>query len=334
MRDKVTNFEDKLRGPTGINRIHPVYYKSEKSTLIMKNINIEKSELNDISKKCSLVPNRMIIVLFIKRKAKILAFQSFEYQSLRTKMNDTACLLVQEINKCQLFIEESDTMNFMEFISFNKNDNSMNSKKTIDYRNIPSTTISTRKIGPINYSIHNGLLQINSVVSKYNQFYKISNRGINEKYYSILSYCRFNRMISDLFAKALSFQPYYQFYNSSSSLVYQTVSEINNTEESELVIKLNDRKSIDLYKNDSLVPNYVVVNADYEDYIFYKEVKYPIDEFLENQQKEIESLIEDTRSLKDYLFNKHKYIREKIRTLQNDIEILEKWYLRREFGGY
>ncbi|RIB13774.1 hypothetical protein C2G38_2040689 [Gigaspora rosea] len=284
-------------------------------------------------------------------------------------MNDTACLLVREINKCQLFIEQPDTMNFMEFISFNKNDIPTNSKKTIDYRNIPSTTISTRKIGPINYSIHNSLLQINSVVSEYNQFYKISNRGINEKYYSTLSYCRFNRMISDLFAKALSFQPYYQFYNSSSvienihshltieykslrtkmndtssllqvreiksdieeqvqSLVYQTVSEINNTEESELVIELNDSK------NDSLVSNYVVVNADYEDYIFYKKVKYPINEFLENQQKEIESLTEDTRSLKDYLSNEHKYIREKIRTLRNDIENLENWYLRREFGGY
>ncbi|CAG8613740.1 13953_t:CDS:2 [Gigaspora rosea] len=341
MHDEVANLEDKLRGPTGINGIHPVYYKSEKSSLITKNINTKKSELNDICKKDSLVPNRMIIVLFIKRKAKTLAFQSFEYQSLRTKMNVTACLLVREINKCQLFIEQSDTMNFMEFISFNKNDSPMNSKKTIDYRNIPSTTISTRKIGPINYSIHNGLLQINSVVSEYNQFYKIS-----------------NRMISDLFAKALSFQPYYQFYNSSSvieniyshltieykslrtkmndtssllqvreiksdieeqvqSLVYQTVSEINNTEESELVIELNDSK------NDSLVSNYVVVNADYEDYIFYKKVKYPINEFLENQQKEIESLTEDTRSLKDYLSNEHKYILEKIRTLRNDIEILE-----------
>src|SRR6185437_4484174 len=103
-----------------INGIHPVYYKSEKSTLITKNINTEKSELNDICKKDSLVPNRMFIVLFIKRKAKTLAFQpycqfynssvidlTYEYQSLRTKMNDTACLLVQEINKCQLFIEES-----------------------------------------------------------------------------------------------------------------------------------------------------------------------------------------------------------------------------------
>ncbi|CAG8838162.1 19558_t:CDS:1, partial [Gigaspora margarita] len=81
---------------------------------------------------------------------------------------------------------------------------------------------------------------------------------------------------------------------------YQTVSKTIYTEESELIIELNDRKSIDLYKNDSLVPNYVVVNADYKDYIFYQKVKYPIDEFLENQQKEIEFLYNDNNLLNDY----------------------------------
>ncbi|RIB29385.1 hypothetical protein C2G38_2238927 [Gigaspora rosea] len=116
----------------------------------MKNINTEKSEMNDICKKDSLDPNRMFIVLFIKRKAKTLAFQpycqfynssvidlTYEYQSLRTKMNDTACLLVQEINKCQLFIKESDTINFIELISFNKNDNqNIHSHLTFKYQSL------------------------------------------------------------------------------------------------------------------------------------------------------------------------------------------------------
>ncbi|CAG8848585.1 41563_t:CDS:1, partial [Gigaspora margarita] len=73
----------------------------------------------------------------------IYSYLTFEYQSLRTKMNDTPSLL--EINKCQLFVEESDTMNFMEFISFNKNDNPTSSKKTIDYHNIPSTPFRQEK---------------------------------------------------------------------------------------------------------------------------------------------------------------------------------------------
>ncbi|CAG8818802.1 17987_t:CDS:1, partial [Gigaspora margarita] len=183
---------------------------------------------------------------------------------------------------------ESNTMNFMEFISFNKNNNPPSYKKTIYYCNIPSTTISTRKIGTINYS---SLLQVREI--------------------------KFDNEVQ------------------VHSLEYQTVSETINTEESELIIELNDKKSIDLCKNNSLVPNYIVENADYEDedYIFYKKVKYSIDEFLENQQKEIESLTEDTH-INDDLSNKNKNIREDILALQNNIENLENWYLRREFGEY
>ncbi|RIB05802.1 hypothetical protein C2G38_2047303 [Gigaspora rosea] len=107
------------------------------------------------------------------------------------------------------------------------------------------------------------------------------------------------------------------------SLDYQPVFETINTEE------LSDRKSIDLCKND---PNYEVVNADYEDYIFYRKVKYSIDEFLKNQQNEIKTLTKDTRSLDNYLSNKHRDIREDILALQNDIEDLEIWYLMMEFG--
>ncbi|RIB02672.1 hypothetical protein C2G38_2227218 [Gigaspora rosea] len=220
--------------------------------------------------------------------------------------------------------------------------------------------------------------QFNSISKRIigNQFYKLRNSGIDEKHYSTLTYCRFNRIISDLFikrkAKALSFQPYYQFYNSSSvieniyshltfeykslrtkmndissllqvreiksdneeqvqSLEYQPVFETINTKESELFIELSDRKSIDLCKND---PKYEVVNADYEDYIFYRKVKYPIDEFLENQQNEIKSLTKNTRLLNDYLSNKYRDIREDILALQNDIEDLEIRYLKIEFGEY
>ncbi|RIB07044.1 hypothetical protein C2G38_2215591 [Gigaspora rosea] len=178
-------------------------------------------------------------------------------------------------------------------------------------------------------------------------------------------------MISDLFikrkAKSLSFQPYYQFYNSSSvienihshltfeyqslrtkmndtssllqvreinsdteekvqSLEYQTVSETINTEKSKLVMELNDRNNIEICKV-SLVPNYEIVNAGYEDYIFYEKVKYTIDEFLENQQKEIESLTEDNRLLEDYLSNEHKEINKDILALQKKIDKLEKWHL-------
>ena len=126
-------------------------------------------------------------------------------------------------------------------------------------------------------------------------------------------------------AKSLFFQSYYQFYNSSlvieniyshltfeyqslrtkmndtssllqvreintdteekvQSLEYQTVSETINTEKSKLVMELNDRNNIEICKV-SLVPNYEIVNAGYEDYIFYKKVKYTINEFLENLKK-------------------------------------------------
>ncbi|CAG8630400.1 17637_t:CDS:1 [Racocetra fulgida] len=93
------------------------------------------------------------------------------------------------------------------------------------------------------------------------------------------------------------------------SLEYQTVSETINTEKSELVVELNDIKSIDINKKDSLVSNYEVVNTDDED------------EFLENLQKGIESLNKDNRLLKDYLSHQHKDIYESIRALQKDIEI-------------
>ncbi|CAG8766540.1 18396_t:CDS:1, partial [Racocetra fulgida] len=92
---------------------------------------------------------------------------------------------------------------------------------------------------------------------------------------------------------------------------------------SELVVELNDRKSIDIYKKDSLVPNYEVVNADDEDYIF-----------LENLRKEAESLNKDNHLLNDYLFHKYENIHEGILALQKDIENLEKQHLRKEFGEY
>ncbi|CAG8749960.1 24321_t:CDS:2 [Gigaspora rosea] len=270
----------------------------------MKNINTEKSEMNDICKKDSLDPNRMFIVLFIKRKAKTLAFQpycqfynssvidlTYEYQSLRTKMNDTACLLVQEINKCQLFIKESDTINFIELISFNKNDN----------RNITST-ISTRKIENI-YS---------HLTFEY--------QSLRTKMNDTSSLLQVREINSDTEEKV-------------QSLEYQTVSETINTEKSKLVMELNDRNNIEICKV-SLVPNYEIVNAGYEDYIFYEKVKYTINEFLENQQKEIESLTEDNRLLEDYLSNEHKEINKDILALQKKIDKFEKWHLSREFGEY
>ncbi|CAG8495090.1 23565_t:CDS:2 [Gigaspora margarita] len=234
--------------------------------------------------------------------------------------------------------------------------------------------------GSINYfsnSIHNAalnkisaLLQTNSFDSEYSQFYKIRNRGIDEKHYSTLTYCQFNRIISDLFikrnAKTFSIQPYYQVYNSSlviennysyltfefqslrtkpndtsnllnntllqvrefnsdneeqvQSLEYQTVSETINTVKTKLVVELNDGKTISIYKKDSLVSNYIVNAGD--------------DEFLENLQKGIESLNKDNRLLKDYLSHQHKDIHENIRALQKDIENLETWHLRKEFGDY
>ncbi|CAG8631093.1 4303_t:CDS:2, partial [Racocetra fulgida] len=112
------------------------------------------------------------------------------------------------------------------------------------------------------------------------------------------------------------------------SLEYQTVSETINTEKSKLVMELNDRNNIEICKV-SLVPNYKIVNAGYEDYIFYEKVKYTIDEFLENQQKEIESLTEDNRLLEDYLSNEHKEINKDILALQKKIDKLEKWHLNK-----
>ncbi|CAG8852900.1 12387_t:CDS:1, partial [Gigaspora margarita] len=103
---------------------------------------------------------------------------------------------------------------------------------------------------------------------------------------------------------------------------YQTVSETINTEKSKLVMESNDRNNIEICK--VLVPNYEIVNAGYENYIFYKKVKYTIDKFLENQLKEIESLTEDNRSLEDYLSNKHKEINKDILALQKKIVKLEK----------
>ncbi|CAG8515917.1 5315_t:CDS:2, partial [Gigaspora margarita] len=115
--------------------------------------------------------------------------------------------------------------------------------------------------------------------------------------------------------------------NDTSSLL-QTVPETINIEKSELDIELNN-----IYKNGSLVPNIIIISnyevvADDEDYIFYKEEKYTIDEFLENQQKEIESLYNDNHLLNNYLFHKYKKIHEGILALQKDINNLENWYLR------
>ncbi|CAG8832102.1 23109_t:CDS:1, partial [Racocetra persica] len=99
-------------------------------------------------------------------------------------------------------------------------------------------------------------------------------------------------------------------------------------------VELNDRKSIDIYKKDLLVPNYEIVNANNEDYIFYKKAKYTINDFLENLQKEDKSLNKDNCLLNNYLFHEHKNIHEGILALQKDIENLEKWHLRKEFKEY
>ncbi|CAG8831704.1 17306_t:CDS:1, partial [Gigaspora margarita] len=114
----------------------------------------------------------------------------------------------------------------------------------------------------------------------------------------------------------------------AQSLEYQTI----NSKKSEL----NNRKNIDIYKKDSLIPNceVVAINADDENYIFYKEEKYTIDEFLESQQKEIESLYNDNHLLNDYLSHKYENIHEDILALQKDIDNLENWHLRGEFGEY
>ncbi|CAG8764639.1 1600_t:CDS:1, partial [Racocetra fulgida] len=71
-----------------------------------------------------------------------------------------------------------------------------------------------------------------------------------------------------------------------------------------------------------------------EDYIFYKKAKYAIDDFLENLQKEAESLNKDNCLLNDYLSHEHENIHEDILALQKDIENLEKWHLRKKFREY
>ncbi|CAG8658725.1 4718_t:CDS:2, partial [Gigaspora margarita] len=53
-----------------------------------------------------------------------------------------------------------------------------------------------------------------------------------------------------------------------------------------------------------------------------------------NKRKKIESLIKNNCLLEDYLFNKHKHIHEDILALQEDIEYLENWHLKRKFEEY
>ncbi|CAG8612768.1 8168_t:CDS:2, partial [Racocetra fulgida] len=83
--------------------------------------------------------------------------------------------------------------------------------------------------------------------------------------------------------------------NQVQSSEYQTVSETINTKNSDAVVELND-------------------------YIFYKEVKYTIDEFLENMQKEIKFLKKNNRELDDYLSHEHETIDEGIRAIRRGIE--------------
>ncbi|CAG8832448.1 5685_t:CDS:2, partial [Racocetra persica] len=85
-------------------------------------------------------------------------------------------------------------------------------------------------------------------------------------------------------------------------------SVIENINQSLQKTKTND--SSGLFNNTINTKNSDAV-VESNDYIFYKEVKYTIDEFLENMQKEINFLYKNNRELDDYLSHEHENIDEK-----------------------
>ncbi|CAG8557280.1 10522_t:CDS:1 [Racocetra fulgida] len=60
--------------------------------------------------------------------------------------------------------------------------------------------------------------------------------------------------------------------------------------------------------------------VEVNDYIFYKEVKYTIDEFLKNIQEEINFQKKESREFVDYLSHEHENIDESIRNLLRCLE--------------
>ncbi|CAG8854811.1 25691_t:CDS:1, partial [Gigaspora margarita] len=73
-------------------------------------------------------------------------------------------------------------------------------------------------------------------------------------------------------------------------------------------------------------------DPDSESIIVYEDKKFTIDEFLKYLTKEIKFLLEEGHHLESYLSDECKYIYKDIFALQKDINYLENFYLREEFG--
>ncbi|CAG8807318.1 23105_t:CDS:2, partial [Gigaspora margarita] len=75
-------------------------------------------------------------------------------------------------------------------------------------------------------------------------------------------------------------------------------------------------------------------DPDSKSIIVYEDKKFTIDEFLKYLTEEIKFLLEEGRRLESYLSDEYKNIHKDILALQKDINYLENFYLKEEFGEY